>query len=215
MNRIKNTALVLCGFAMGAALVLLFKKGDSSIASTNSISPKSVEALFQQTLKKENQLQLLIDEMNKKNAGLDTALVSLNARLQTAKTKNRQLQKDVIRLTKKKTVNDTAALLADCDTLKTTVVLLNRAADEKDRLYDGVIANQQQQLTQKDSTIQLHRLQYTSLKNSFSESIAQQKLLVDQNNLFKKQLRKQRVKSKILSGLTIIAAGITTHFLLK
>jgi uncharacterized protein YhaN len=200
---------------MGAALVLLFKKGDSSIASTNSISPKSVEALFQQTLKKENQLQLLIDEMNKKNAGLDTALVSLNARLQTAKTKNRQLQKDVIRLTKKKTVNDTAALLADCDTLKTTVVLLNRAADEKDRLYDGVIANQQQQLTQKDSTIQLHRLQYTSLKNSFSESIAQQKLLVDQNNLFKKQLRKQRVKSKILSGLTIIAAGITTHFLLK
>lgn len=215
MNRIKNTALLVCGFAIGAALVLLFKKNDTGVTSMHSISPKSVEALLQQTLKKENQLQMLIDEMNKKNADLDDALQSLNGQLQTAKAKNRQLQEDVIKLVKKRTTKDTAALLADCDTLKTKVVLLNKAANEKDSLYDRVISNQQQQLSIKDSTIQLHRLQYTSLKNSFTESIAQQKLLLDQNNLFKKQLRKQRVKSKILSGLTIIAAGITTHYLLK
>ncbi|MBL7725396.1 MAG: hypothetical protein JNK27_14710, partial [Chitinophagaceae bacterium] len=111
--------------------------------------------------------------------------------------------------------NDSLSMLVDCDSLRIKAVQLTVSNAGKDSLYDRVIEKQEQQIVKKDSAIQLHRQQYISLKNSFDESITQQRSLLDQNKLFQKQLKRQRIKSKLLSGLTIIAAGITTHYLLK
>lgn len=215
MNRIKNTALLVCGFVAGISLSFLFRKNNKENINPVAVQPGSVKILEEKTIEKEKQLQLLIDQMDRNTALLNDRLQTLARQLHDNRTANRNLLERSMALANKKAPEDTALLLADCDTLKSEVILLNSYIREEESLCDSVTGNQQQQLTQKDSVITLHRIQYASLKNAFTESVAQQKLLLDQNSLFKKQLRKQKLKSKFLSGIAIIAAGITTHYLLK
>lgn len=215
MKKIKDVALVICGFLIGLSITLLLRKNAGMGESTKIIDLSDVRKLENQFSQKEKQTQFLMDVLDKKNALLNTQLQSLTAQLSQARAESRNLQKRTMDLAAGKKSKDTMLLLADYDTLKAKVVLLNNAIVVSDSLCDRVIDNQQQQLIQKDSVIQLHRMQYVSLKSSFTESISQQKLLLDQNDLLRKQVRKQRLKSKLLSGLTLIAAGITTHYLLK
>jgi len=216
MTNIKNIALLVCGILAGVAVVTLFKGGCSGDKIVTPVSPKQVDDLVHKTNTKEKAIQVQIDSISKASAVLSTEIRSLSGLLQKAKEKNQELAAALIRAAQKKPVyNDSLSMLMDCDSLRTTALLLTVSNAEKDSLYDRVIEKQELQIVKKDSTIQLHRQQYISLKNSFDESITQQRLLLDQNKLFQKQLKRQRVKNKLLSGLTIIAAGITTHYLLK
>lgn len=216
MINIKNIALLVCGILAGVAVVTLFKGGCSGDKIVTPVSPKQVDDLVNQTNTKEKEIQGQIDSVSKASAVLSIEIRSLSGLLQKAKEKNQELAAAVIRAAQKKPVyNDSLSMLMDCDSLRTKAVQLTVFNAGKDSLYDRVIEKQEQQIVKKDSAIQLHRQQYISLKNSFDESITQQRLLLDQNKLFQKQLKRQRVKNKLLSGLTIIAAGITTNYLIN
>lgn len=216
MTNFKNIALLLCGILGGVAIVTLFRGGCGDNKTITPVSPKQVDNLVQKTNTKEKEIQVQIDSIAKASAVLSAEIKSLSSVLQKAKEKNQELAAAVIRAAKEKPVyNDSLSMLADCDSLKTKALQLIVSNAEKDSLYDLVIEKQEKQIVKKDSAIQLHQQQYISLRNFFDESITQQRQLLDQNKLFQKQLKRQRVKNKLLSGITLIAAGITTHYLIK
>lgn len=216
MKRVKETALVICGIVIGITLTSLFRSTIKNGDTTATATPSIVKKLEEKTAAQEKQVQARIDAMNHKNILLQAEVEKLKDQLTENRIKSRKLQVITNTLAKKKTaVNDTALLLADCDTLKEKVVMLNRYIEVEEGLCDSIMVNQQQQLLQKDSVIALDREQYVNLRNSFAESIMEQKLLLDQNTFFKKQIRKQKIKSKIISGLSLVAAGITTRLLLR
>jgi hypothetical protein len=216
MKRVKEIALVICGLVIGIALSVLFRKSAASENLSVTANPGSAKKLEQKVAAQEKQVHLLIENMNQKNLLLVEEIQSLKDELSATRIKSRKLQIITHDLATKKTAsNDTALRLADCDTLKEKVMALNNTIQAEESLCDSIISSQQQQLLLKDSSIQLHRVLYNGLKQSFTESIAQQKVLLDQNSFYKKQLRKQKLKSKLLSGLAIIAAGVTTHYLMK
>ncbi|MCX6318443.1 MAG: hypothetical protein NTW29_14220 [Bacteroidetes bacterium] len=216
MKRVKEIALVICGLVIGIALSVLFRKSAASENLSLTANPGSAKKLEQKVAAQEKQVHLLIENMNQKNILLVEEIQSLKDELSATRINSRKLQIITHDLATKKTAaTDTALRLADCDTLKEKVVLLNNTIQAEESLCDSIISSQQQQLLLKDSTIQLHHVLYNGLKQSFTESIAQQQVLLDQNSFYKKQLRKQKFKSKLISGLAIIAAGVTTHYLLK
>ncbi|MBL7730349.1 MAG: hypothetical protein JNM88_04160 [Chitinophagaceae bacterium] len=216
MNKYKKIALLVCGIAGGVALSSLFRGGCNNAAVKKTVTIKQVNDLEEKTIRREKTIQLRIDSINKAAALLTSEILSLNNLLEKAKKQSLQLQTIVTyEALKKPAPGDTLLRTQDCDTLRKTALQFIQATIEKDSLYEAVSNRQEQRITQKDSLVSLHRQQYNALRLSFDESITQQKLLVDQNRSFQKQLRKQRIKNKLLSGLTIIAAGITTSYLLR
>jgi hypothetical protein len=78
---------------------------------------------------------------------------------------------------------------------------------EKDSLYEAMTANLTAQVANKDSTITLKEAQYLNLKSTLEKSLSNQQSLVDENKLLGKQVRKQKVKGKLLSAALFIISG--------
>ena len=102
-----------------------------------------------------------------------------------------------------------------CDSLIATVEYLMQSNSEKDSLYETANINLEQQVINKDSTIALKDEQYNMLKSSFNQSLSNQSALFDENKLLLKQVKKQKVKSKILSAALFIFSGAAINHLIR
>ena len=103
----------------------------------------------------------------------------------------------------------------NCDSLRHNLHEWTESNIEKDSLYDAVISNQSDQLTIKDSLTALQDLRYKNLDGLFKQSLLQQELLADQYKKEEASFKRQQVKTKLLSGFIVIAAGIAAHYLIK
>lgn len=156
------------------------------------------EAIFQQK----------IDSLMRKEKSIDAKLKNTRALLSVAKEKNRKLQArvNVFLSEDDSSIEDEDS---SCDTLKASVNRLLIAQSEKDNLQDSLTIQMEWQLGNKDTIITMQQQRYLSLKAYFDNSLLQQKMLENQNGIYRRTIRKQRAKQKLfligLSALTVFS----------
>lgn len=216
MERLTNVVFLVLGLVFGIALSTLFKGcGDASETKWKGKAEKPL------ILKEEAEQTALLyasrlDSISEHNAVLQEQVNNTKTALSVAKRKNSQLTQRVNELIAVgEVLNDTAELLANCDTLEQTVQELFVSCNEKDSLYDNVIGSMQEQISNRDSTIGLQQQQYLSLKLSFDKSIEHQQMLFSENESYQKLFKRQRTKSKLLSAGMLVLAGVATYSLIQ
>ena len=215
MTNIKSIFILDLGIIIGISFTNLFKgcnNGTVPDLTVKNIPPSAIE---KQVEKAEEKYQLQVDSLNATSIVLNKELKATTETLTTVKKKNLVLQTQVYDLIDRQGANtDPIQTMNDCDSLKTKVVALIESNNEKDSLYEDANANQEKQLKNKDSTIQIGAIQYQTLKTSFKESLSQQQVLFDQNKGYQKQFKRQKVKSKLLSAAVLILSGVAVNYLI-
>ncbi|WP_121355753.1 hypothetical protein [Flavisolibacter nicotianae] len=210
---------LLC-FAVGVFLGLFLGLVYGTAALCNNPLPVSVPApkeLKKEVTQFETGYAKSFDTLKKESNKLHTELAATKFELQKTKRKSQVLQSQVYSLLDSrfdKQQADTISTKTSCDSLAATVSELLQSNAQKDTLYEGVTANLEQQVANKDTTISLKDAQYTGLKTAFEKSIQGQQLLVDQNKQLSKQYKRQKVKCKLLSAVLIALSGAAaTYFI--
>lgn len=213
-TRIKTAALMLAlGILIGIGSVLMFQAGISN-APASSIAVVKPAQLQRQADAQRETYQTQIDALETRNTELGNELGSTKTALRFSTLNAGRLQGNIRRLLEQSdplTATDTLATLAACDTLQSEVAVLLDESAEKDSLYDAVVVGLEEQAANRDSTIELQETQYAALQASFTQSLAQQQTLMDEARFQRKQVRQQRVKSRVLSAALMLVSGFATY----
>ncbi len=163
----------------------------------------------------EAHFQSKVDSLVQTNTQLQQKVGTAKSELQKAKSDNKVLL-DLVDtlLAHEGTEKDTAAKLADCDSVSTVVQELIASSNEQDSLCENLNNTLQAQVSNRDSVIGTQNEQYNALKLSFDKSLAQQDLLTTQSQLYEKQLKGFKIKNKLLSAGVLVLTGIATYSLL-
>jgi hypothetical protein len=209
-----NLLLLVGGIVIGLSLSSLFNGCGHNIPSTQLImKPALLEKAVQQ---KEVVFKKQLDSLQSTGKILATQLQTTKTQLEQAKKKNLVLQTQVYDLIDKQgavPVTDTAEMVADCDSLKTKVTELITASNDKDSLYETETANLEQQVHNKDSTINTQVAMYDSLKTSFNLSTSELQLEAAQNKVLQKHIKRQGFKNTLRTIGLVIVTGMAMHYL--
>lgn len=179
-------------------------------------SKQSVVELKKEVAKTDVTYAKSFDSLKKQSAALNGELKTTRKSLQTAKAENLKLSTEVTLLVRKQKQQQAEPLIdSSCDSLVTTIEHLMLSNAEKDSLYEAATDNLAAQVANKDSTIALKDEQYVSLKSTFDKSLHNQQILLDENKVLGKQLRKQTIKSKVISIALLILSGAGINHLLR
>jgi hypothetical protein len=181
------------------------------------VSKRSVVELKKEVAQSEINYSKAFDSLKTKSTKLENVLAGTKKSLTEAKKKNQSLTIQVYALIDKQKVQVFDKIEDDtsCDSLITTVEYVMQSSSEKDSLYDVAVLNLEDQLKNKDSTLALKDEQYQNLKSSFDKSLSNQQLLLDENKLLGKQVKKQKFKSKVLSAVLFIFSGAAINHFIK
>ncbi|MBS1586504.1 MAG: hypothetical protein JSS82_13265 [Bacteroidetes bacterium] len=156
-----------------------------------------------------------VDSLMQTNSNLNKRVTNSKAELQKAKQDNKVLLELVdTLLAHSSQTTDTATKLAQCDSLSETVQELIITSYVKDSLYEDMATTLQAQVSNKDTVISTQHEQYNALKLSFDLSLSQQNVLAGNNLLLEKQVKKFKIKNKLLSAGIFILSGIAAYQLL-
>jgi hypothetical protein len=110
---------------------------------------------------------------------------------------------------------DTAATLQLTEPIANTVTDFIENSNIRDSICDANIIQLQEQVSNKDSTLQLQQEKNIQLKSAFNQSLQQQTILEQETKFYKKKFKIQKIKSKIISAATLILSGIAVKQLLN
>ena len=186
----------------------------------DSYKPTKVNPVVIQTKVESGEVkyQQALDSLTKGSQKLALELKSSKLLLEKSKKKNLVLQTQVYDLIDQNISiawSDTAMRLSNCDSVKSKVEELITESNNKDSLYEVVNSNLEDQLKNKDSTIAVSDKKYINLKTAFDQSIEQGQLLVKENKQLSKSIRKQKVKSKLLSATLFVLTGVAANYLIQ
>ena len=157
----------------------------------------------------EAHFQSKVDSLVQTNVALGQKVGNTKSELQKAKQDNKVLLELVdTLLAHAGSTTDTAAKLVQYDSLSVTVQDLIVSTNVRDSLYEDLAGTLQAQVSNRDSVIGTQQEQYTCLKLSFDKSLVQQDMLSIQNLSMEKQLKKMKVKNKLLSAGLFVLTGI-------
>jgi hypothetical protein len=206
----QNIILLIIGLAVGIMLALLFQCNHTE----QNMVLKPTE-LKQQAAADERKYTVKIDSFEQEAKAVAQQLSDTRTQLASVQQKNKPLQQQLQTLVNKPASNhklDTAMLITNYDSIRTAVVSLITSDNEKDSLYIVMDNDYQLQLSLKDSIIRTQYDEYISLRQTFNQSIDQLNNAAAQIKTLKKQAKRQRVKSKLLTvgGIVVgvIVAGL-------
>jgi hypothetical protein len=211
LNRI---IFLVLGLIMGIGGTMFFgsDKTQKPIYATTLQSPADLK---NNSVLVEAHFQSKLDSLTQSNNTLVHRVGNTKSELQKAKQDNKVLLELVDTLiAHANSTTDTAAKLADCDSLSSTVQDLISSTNTRDSLYEDLTTALQAQVNNKDSVISTQVEQYNCIKLSFDKSLAQQDFLLGQNLMLDKQLKKFKIKNKLLSAGVFILSGIAAYQLL-
>lgn len=216
MKQIKSILLLVIGITIGFSVCKFFSGNGNAVLPSKPVADLEVTHLEKNMAETQKDFEQRADSLNVHEMILSLELNVVKSDLAKAKRKNLILQTQVYDLVDKNASMraDTLARLIGCDSLQVKVVELIHADNEKDSLYESAATNMEQQLKNRDSTIALKQQQYQSLKTSFDMSLLQQKLLAVQNEQYRKHIKRQKIKQKILSLGALVLSGLTANYLL-
>lgn len=182
-------------------------------APPSPVSKQSVVALKKEADKSEVNYSKSFDSLERQSKKLEVELAGTKKTLGEVKKQNQVLQSRVYALISREKVKEPED--KSCDSLITSVEYLMQSNAEKDSLYEVATLSLEDQVRNKDSTIVLKDVQYKNLRSAFDKTLSNQQLLLDENKLLGKQLKKQRVKSKLLSAAIFIFSGAAINHLIR
>jgi uncharacterized protein YggL (DUF469 family) len=201
---------LVAGVLIGLAVSVLFNR--SSYVPTPVNSTQSSMILKTITDKTIAGFQNKLDSFQNLNTGLKKQLTRSKAALSSSQNKTDVLSERIDELVAvNETLNDTNALLDNCDSLKQTAKRFVIGTRTKDSLSAIVIKQSDSVIYAKDNIIALQQEQFQSLNLSFNQSIAQQKSLEYENEHVHKLLKRQKTKSRLLSAGAIILSGTVIY----
>lgn len=208
MNRI---IFLVLGLIIGIGGTMMFgsHKAGQPVIVTAAQTPADiknnsvlVEAIFQERL----------DSLSQTNDNLYRKVNSSKTELQKAKHDNKVLLELVdTLLAHSAQTTDTAAKLAQCDSLGATVQELIVTTNLKDSLYEDMTTALQAQVSNMDSVISTQQERYNVLRLSFDQSLAQRDLLTAQHLGLEHKLKGFKIKNKLLSAGVFIISGIAAY----
>lgn len=211
----KVTAIIFLGIGttIGICLSVLFQGCGHDVNNVTDKPAIKPAVIQKQAQANEQHYQQKIDSLSASSLQLEKQLATTRVSLEKAKKKNTVLQTQIYDLLDKQPI-DTIERLADCDSLAIKVCDLMTANHQKDSLQEVETTTLEQEIKNKDSTIATQQDAYQSLKQSFDQSIQEQQTLYEQNTQYKKQIKRQKFKSKLASIGLIILSGITANYLI-
>jgi hypothetical protein len=200
------------GVMIGCILMSLTKRNDCS--HTGWVKPAEVQkqiAVMQ--AKYENKVQALLqrnDSLVIKLSQKKTALKKSSDKVLVLQTQVKDLIKDYAAIDSAATETiDTTALLNNCEEMQERVKDLIGENNVKDSIAYSVINTLEDEIKNKDSTIDLHKFQYQLTKSKLSDVLTSNLFLTEQNKDLKKQVKKKRFGNFMLKTGLIILSGIT------
>lgn len=214
MNKIYNVFCLIIGLITGLGYSLVITTHDSPKPATPQIvqSPADIK---NESLQMETYFHTQVDSLAATNASLAVKASDAKSELQKAKRNNKILLELVDTLIAHSHTMDTAAKLANCDSMAVTMQDMIASSNERDSLYECLAHTLESQLDNRDSAISVQRNEYTCLKLSFDKTLLQQDMLLSQNLHLDKQVKRMKVKNKLLSAGMVIASGIAVYSLLN
>lgn len=212
--------LLLIGFAIGLCSSFLFVGCNKITASKTNIvvSPKEFRKQAD-TIQANYQRQ--IDNLQDQNLELAKNLEVTQGLLDLARQLCKQKELQIKKLTAPKgfpakellAKADTIKNKSSCDTLTSLVDEYIEDNHRKDSLYEIQIIQMDSVVSVKDKLIETNERAYTNLKCLLDESLSSQKDLINENKLLRKQCKRQRFKSKVVTLGLMILTATTTNFL--
>lgn len=111
-------------------------------------------------------------------------------------------------------LTDTTQRLMNCDSLAQTAAAFLQSAAQKDSLYDSLTSSLQRQVATLDSAVVVREQQHNYLQLNYDRNLAQQQLLLSDNLGLSKQVKRQRMKNKLLSAGLLILGSTATYMAL-
>lgn len=216
MIYLKLIFTLLIGIVIGIGFSSLFAGYAPNPVTQNKVSnihPKILDKEQRATTKK---FETQLDSLQLKSVVLTQDLHKSKLRVTDVKRQNKLLRMELQALVSSRNAStDPIDQNNDCDSLQNKALLLIASDNLKDSLQDIVSIKLEQQLRNKDSTIDLITNKHQQLQLSFDESIQSQQILYTQNRLHEKQFKRQKIKRKLKSAVTVIAAGLAGYYLLS
>ena len=214
-------SLLLVGFILGLCSQLLFTGSDKMTASkTNTVViPKELRKQAD-TIQKNYQKQ--INNLQDQNLELAQNLEVTQGLLDQAKQLCKQKELQIKKLTEPRgfpakallVKADTIQGISNCDTLASLVLEYMADNHQKDSLYEVQLIQIDSVADIKDKFIETNEKAYSNLNLLFDQSLSAQQSLIKENQLLKRQFKRQRAKSKIITvGFMILTATATKYFL--
>lgn len=215
MNNLRAFLFLIAGLVAGYYSCEFFAKQQlPTIITPTNIEP-SIQ-LKKSSIEKEQVYLSKLDSLEKSNAVLARQASNSKSELQKAKDEHQVLLQlvDTI-IANENSTKDTAAKLAACDSLESTILCMMLVSAQKDSLYDSLVISLENEVCNRDSCINVQKEAYNSIQISFDKCLSQQELLSIQNLQLDKQFHKQVIGNKLLKTGLIILSGITTYSLLN
>jgi hypothetical protein len=112
-------------------------------------------------------------------------------------------------------VKGTEDNLDQCDSLAKEVISYTEANHRKDSVYESQLLQFDSLLHVKDRLVETSQNAYNDLRILFDKSLTSQTILQKENLALTKQNKRQKFKSKVLTGASLILSGLTTSYLLR
>lgn len=181
---------------------------------TGWIKPVAVQKqLMKLELQYESKVQLLKkqnDSLSQVISSKKTALKKSSDKVLVLQSQVKDLMKDYAAIDSAATETvDSAALIGNCQEMQTKVSDLIEESNVKDSIAFSVINTLEDEIKNKDSTIDLHKTQYQLTKSKLSDVLNSNSVLSDENKLLRKQLKKKRFGNFMLKAGMVILSGIT------
>lgn len=205
------------GVMIGCLLMSLTKR--DSCKHTSWVKPAEVQ---KQLAALQSKYEIKMQMLSKKNDSLVTEISKKKTALKKSSDKVLVLQTQVKDLIKEYAVIDSAAtetvdtpaLLSNCEEMQVKVSDLIEESNVKDSIAYSVINTLEDEIKNKDSTIDLHKLQYQLTKSKLSDVLSANLFLTEQNKDLKKQVRKKKFGNFMLKTGMVILSGITLKSLI-
>jgi len=195
MNNLKLIFTLLIGIVFGIGFNSLFTG-----YAADPMKPSNIQNIRPKILDKEvkavnKQFETQLDSLTQNSMVLNQNLQSSKLQVAHAKKLNKLLQIEVQSLVDNRyNTTDSTKQDNDCDSMQNKIVQLIVSDNFKDSLQEVVSMNVEQQLKNKDSTIDLLSTQTQQLKLSFNESIHNQEILYSQNRIYENNLSDKKLK---------------------
>jgi hypothetical protein len=220
-----SIALVLVGLVSGFCLTFLFKGcyNETTVPHQKVIS---TEDLKKQAADKEAIYQTKIAELENKNLQLQTELKTTKEQLVSIKSKTKQRENTIKKIIEPKGLPAKELLdrvkpllsidssLSPCDSLVQEVNVYMEENAVKDSLYESEISTLDSMVAVKDSVIKFKTELHSQWVEVFTKALDQQDILQKENDQLRKQFKRQKRKSKLVTiGLMILSAAGANYLL--
>ncbi len=203
---------VITGYII-ASLLLVFAEPDNHGSTVWVKKPEMDKQVAAMQVQYENKLQLLSrrnDSLVSELSNKKSALKKSGDKVLVLQTQVKDLMTDYAAIDSAATETvDSAALIKNCEEMQEKVKDLMDETNQKDSIAYAVISTLEDEIKNKDSTIDLHKLQYQLTKSKLSDMLTNNLFLTEQNKELKKQVKKKKFGNFMLKTGLVILSGIT------